>query len=251
MTPRRRSTSEPTEVAVQLAQSIPHADIEALAGATVAGPAAVHQLRSRASSPVLRGACDEITALLAVSPAPFIAGALLGAARAVQTERRHHTVDIVWTGPPSAVTTSRLTSAVVVELIDSAVEEILLVSFATRTEPTVDAALHRASTRAVSITLLLEHPTDNPRYTGDTNPFPNLPARRLAWPSPHRHPGAAMHAKIILIDRLTALVGSANLTGRAMDHNLECGVMIRGGDQPARIRDHLASLIERGLLTTT
>ena len=250
MTPRPRSTSEPTEVAVQLAQSVPQADIEALAGATVAGPAAVHQLRSRASSPVLRGACDEIAALLAVSPAPFIAGALLGAARAVQSQRRH-TVDVVWTGPPSAVTTSRLTWAVVVELIDSAVEEILLVSFATRTEPAVDAALRRASARAVSITLLLEHPTDNPRYTGDTNPFPNLSARRLSWPSPHRHPGAAMHAKIILIDRLTALVGSANLTGRAMDHNLECGVMIRGGDQPARIRDHLASLIERGLLTTT
>jgi cardiolipin synthase A/B len=249
--PTDAPASGPATVAARLAQDLPGPDMDALGDAAIQGATAVRRLGARASAPVLRGACDEVLALLAVSPAPFVAGALLGAACGVRAERRRQTVDVVWTGPPSAVTTSRLTSAVVVELIDSANEELLLVSFATNSEPTVGAALHRASGRGVSITLLLERPSDNPNYTGDADPFPDLPAGRLAWPGSHRPAGAAIHAKIIVVDRWTALVGSANLTGRAMDRNLECGVLIRGGAQPAQIRDHLVSLVDRGFLRTT
>ncbi|WP_425454039.1 phospholipase D-like domain-containing protein [Nocardioides immobilis] len=38
-----------------------------------------------------------------------------------------------------------------------------------------------------------------------------------------------MHAKVLVVDRRTALVGSANLTGHALERNLECGLLVRGG----------------------
>jgi cardiolipin synthase A/B len=38
------------------------------------------------------------------------------------------------------------------------------------------------------------------------------------------------------------LVGSANLTSRAMETNLECGILIRGGRQPRAIREHVMQL---------
>jgi cardiolipin synthase len=114
---------------------------------------------------------------------------------------------------------------------------------------TVRAALQHAAERGVRITLLLERPADNPNYTGDPDPFPTLPAQRLTWPRRNRPANAALHAKIVVVDRRTAPVGSANMTGRGMDHNLECGVLIRGGSQPAQIRNHLVSLLDRGLLT--
>jgi cardiolipin synthase A/B len=52
---------------------------------------------------------------------------------------------------------------------------------------------------------------------------------------------AALHAKI-------ALVGSANLTSRAMESNLECGILIRGGPQPRAVRNHITRLHAAGLL---
>lgn len=234
--------------AARLAANLPPADLEAIAQAAAEGPQAVARLRSRQPTAFVRDACTEITSLLAaVSPA-LVTGALVGASRAIGAERARQTIDIVWTGPASSVSTSRLTSAVVVELIDTATEEILLVSFATRTELSIAAALDRAAQRQVAITLLLENSDDNPHYTGTADPFPGLRARRLTWPATSRPPGAAIHAKVIVIDRRTALIGSANLTGRALDHNLECGVLLRGGAEPAQICDHLVGLTAVGLL---
>jgi cardiolipin synthase len=234
--------------AARLAATLPSADLEAIARAAVEGPEAVARLRSRLPTALVRDACTEITGLLGdVSPA-LVVGALIGATRAVTAERALQTIDVVWTGPASSVSTSRLTSAVVIELIDAASEEVLLVSFATRGEPSIAAALDRAAQRQVAITLLLERSDDNPHYTGPSDPFPGLRARRLTWPATSRPSGAAIHAKVIVIDRRTALIGSANLTGHALDHNLECGALIRGGPEPAQICDHMIGLVAAGVL---
>ena len=44
------------------------------------------------------------------------------------------------------------------------------------------------------------------------------------------------------------VVTSANLTNRAMETNLECGILIRGGPQPRAIRDHITGLQAHGYL---
>lgn len=135
-----------------------------------------------------------------------------------------------------------------VELIDSAASEIMIVSYATHNEAGVREALNRAVARGVSITLITERTADNPGYRGAADPMPGLPARSVVWPTHQRPPGASMHAKIMVIDGTSAVVGSANLTGMAMEANLECGVLIRGGPQPAQIQRHLNALVEAGQL---
>ncbi|MBI1757616.1 MAG: hypothetical protein HYR62_00070 [Actinobacteria bacterium] len=244
------SPADVATVAARLAQTLPRADVADLAVAAGSGPAAVERLRSRAPAPVVRAGCDDLLRLLhGGSAAPLVAGALLGAAQATSDQRARQRIDVVWTGPASSVSTSRLTAAVVIEMIDAAGEEIVLASFATNDEPTIVAALRRAADRAVGITLLLERPQDNPSYNSSRDPFAALPARRLVWTRPARPERAAMHAKVIVVDRRTCLVSSANLTGAAMERNLECGVLIRGGDQPAQIRDHLLALLDAGTFT--
>jgi phosphatidylserine/phosphatidylglycerophosphate/cardiolipin synthase-like enzyme len=108
--------------------------------------------------------------------------------------------------------------------------------------------LSAAVARGVAVTLLAERHEDNPVYTAQGTPFPGLNARRLRWPAGSRPPGAALHAKIIVVDDQVALVGSANLTSRAMESNLECGILIRGGPQPRAVRDHISGLYAAGLL---
>ena len=71
---------------------------------------------------------------------------------------------------------------------------------------------------------------------------------RLHWPSAQRPLGAALYAKIIVVDDRIVLVGSANLTSRAMEANLECGILICGGPQPRIIRDHIFGLRAVGIL---
>lgn len=48
-----------------------------------------------------------------------------------------------------------------------------------------------------------------------------------------------MHAKILVVDRKSALVGSANLTGYGVERNLECSLLVRGGHLPAALAKHV------------
>jgi phosphatidylserine/phosphatidylglycerophosphate/cardiolipin synthase-like enzyme len=134
---------------------------------------------------------------------------------------------------------------VLADLIDEAQNEIVLISYATLPSEDVRAALSAATDRGVEVTLLLERAADNPRFDGHAEPFPGLAARRMCWPADERPAGASMHAKVLVVDRHTALVGSANLTGYGLERNLEAGVLIRGGRVPTLLVEHL--LTARGV----
>ncbi|OKI54196.1 hypothetical protein AMK17_24565 [Streptomyces sp. CB00072] len=133
------------------------------------------------------------------------------------------------------------------ELIDSARTELLLVSYASYPPASLSAALASAATRGVEVTLLLEQQADNPKFTGSTG-FSRLPVTRLSWPAHQREPGAALHAKIIVVDRRVALIGSANLTGHAFEKNFECGILLRDADSARAIAGHIDSLRDIGVL---
>ncbi len=238
----------PAGVARSLAERLPASDLQVLSEAAAGGRSGLLALRSNASAAVLRAACDDLLEVLPSCVPQFLAGLLAGAGEVAQVTRTGHGVDVVWTGPHSGVRTGRLTAAVVAELIDSARREILLVSYATYSEPQIAAAMACASSRGVEITLLVERAEDNPRYSYRASAFPGLPAIRLAWPAAQRPQGASMHAKVIVVDARVALIGSANLTGHAMDRNLECSVMLRGGTQPGDIVRHVRDLVARGQL---
>jgi cardiolipin synthase len=234
--------------ACRIAERLPLGDVRRLAQAAAAGEPGVRELRARVGSAILRDACDQLRHRLSYAEPAYLEGLLIGAVRAVERARRHQSVSVVWTGPESGVSSSRLTAATVIDLINAGRSEILLVSYATYTEPSINAALSAAVVRGVAVTLLAERHQDNPSYDALITPFPGLEALRLRWPASSRPPGASLHAKIIVVDDQVALVGSANLTSRAMESNLECGILIRGGPQPKALRDHIAGLYSAGLL---
>lgn len=108
-------TNEICDRLVRIVEQLPDRDIARIAAALdVAGGLA--RVRSQATSPIVRSVCDEVRQAIAGTSGSFVAGVLLGALDARQRQRR--TVDVVWSGPPSNVKTSRLTSAAVVDLVD-------------------------------------------------------------------------------------------------------------------------------------
>lgn len=239
--------NDPITLAATLAEQLPTTDLTRLSQAAVAGAQQIRALRASVPSNVLRHACDQVLSCLDAHPSAYVAGALAAAAAMADKARGAQSVDVVWTEPYSSVTTSRLTANTVVSLIGEARDEIWLVSYAARSERDIERALTAAAARNVQIILLLERNDDNRAYTARSEAFTSVPATRLAWPANRRRNGyTSMHAKILLIDGRTALVGSANLTNAAMEANLECGILLRGGPHPAAIRAHLRSLRVQG-----
>lgn len=233
-------------MAVRLSRALPRGDIQRIAAALLT-PHGLTKLRAESGHRV-RDACadlhrlgmDEVTRKLA-------AGALLGA---LEPDPDSTSITPVWTGPVTTAAT-RLTSAVVAELIGQAAENVLLVGYAVHSEPSVTAALHESWARGVTVTLLLERQTDNPQFKGPAEPFPGLAATRLCWPLGIRPPGASLHAKLLVIDDSAALIGSANITGAALAKNLECGLLVRGGDTARSLRQHIAALLAEKHLERT
>jgi len=238
-------------LAVSIARRLPSADVRALAAAAEAGVPALLHLRGQVASPALRDAADDLISVCASGDGgDALAGALLAATAMHQCVRAETHLDVVWTGPSSDVRTHRLTAAVVTGLIAQAQRELLLVGFAVHTELSIAEALTVASDHGVDITLLLERPADNPRYTGPALPFADVRARRLAWPADRRpEGGAALHAKVLVADRQVALVGSANITGWALTRNLECGLLVRDSRTAESIHRHIEGLVLAGALS--
>jgi phosphatidylserine/phosphatidylglycerophosphate/cardiolipin synthase-like enzyme len=145
----------------------------------------------------------------------------------------------------------RLTRAVLLEVIDAAQRELLLVSYAAFRVQDVLDKLAQAARRGVAIKLVLETTEDSAgRLTVDA-------ARAFAtvrehvgfyvWPTDRRPPveggHAVLHAKAAIADDHTALITSANLTEHAIRANIELGVLIHGGPVPRRLRDHFNELV--------
>ena len=231
-----------------LSRRLPQADLTRLSAALTDGQNGLHRLRSTAGSDVLRAACTELTSAIELGTDPrLLAGALLGAAATAVQLRDEFRVDVVWTGTNSSVTTSRLTSEAIAAVLAEARTEILLIGYAVHSEPRVTTALHAAADRGIDITLLLERSVDNAHYSGAGQAFPGLRARRLAWPAESRPTGgAALHAKVLVVDRAIALVGSANVTGWALERNLKCGILLRGGPEPQAIQAHIDAMHAAG-----
>ncbi|MBA8792844.1 phosphatidylserine/phosphatidylglycerophosphate/cardiolipin synthase-like enzyme [Friedmanniella endophytica] len=228
--------SDVEALARQVARSMPAAAVSALVTALRTSAPAVAQLQHGAYNAATQDLLKRAGEAAKNGDGPYLAG-LIRAFRDSYATRPE--VTPVWTGPTSSVPGERLTLAVVAGLIDEAESEIVLVSYATLPSVEVRDALRRAVARQVNITTLLERSVDNPSYSGSSNPLGNLPHAALAWPATERPLGASMHAKILVVDRKSALVGSANLTGYGVERNLECSLLVRGGHLPAALAKHV------------
>jgi cardiolipin synthase len=247
-------TADPLAEAIsQTARELPATQVLRLAEA-VAGcpePAARGDLHRLVPTAAFERAARRLFAAWGTTSAEAVALGLRAAVRAVQATRGDQEVEIVWTGPQTAQVPVRLTRAVLVDVIRSATERLVIVSFAAYKVALVVDELAAAADRGVDVRLILEtSEASGGRLEVDAaDAFASLgpSASFWVWPSEQRPAlpsgTAALHAKAAIADRHTALVTSANLTGHGMNENMELGLLVRGGAVPRRLAAHFTQLM--------
>lgn len=139
-------------------------------------------------------------------------------------------------------------------MISSAQSELFIVSFVAHERPSILKALKKATDNGVQVNVVLESSVDsggtleNDQFKGLKAALPD--AIFYHWTvRDEEFAGGKVHAKIVVSDQKFAFLTSANLTGHAMERNIEAGALFRGGDTPRDITRHLNGLIDMKILT--
>ena len=179
---------------------------------------------------------------------------LLAAGHAYSRATNQQTTELVWTGPTSPFVSARRTEQALLQVINAADNTLFITSFVAHDISTITKALNEASARGVVISMLLELSQDHGgSITFDaigkmrsTVPY----ARLYAWKvRGEPFSDGRVHAKVAVADGRVCFITSANLTGHAMEKNMEAGVLISGANVPRSLEDHLHSLVETKLIS--
>ena len=188
----------------------------------------------------------------AVSIALRVANRLRSVERLVRPE-----IEIAWTGPAAAGPLVRSTSVVLEEMLEGVREagEVLLVGYAltvepgTRMERVVDLLVESARRRA-TLSIVLHSDKDETKNLDNLLKLWDVFVRKpkvYTWRPPPDHSFTKLHAKCLVVDRLDALVTSANFTFHGLESNLELGLRVRG-PQAGAIAERFDHLIASEVL---
>jgi phosphatidylserine/phosphatidylglycerophosphate/cardiolipin synthase-like enzyme len=183
-----------------------------------------------------------------------VASMLLAASHAFENVSKHQSTELVWTGPTTPFVSARRTEQALLQVIGAAKQTSFVTSFVAYDVSTIVKALNDASTRGVSISMLLESSQDH----GGSISFDVIGKMRMLVPSANLYAwreraapfaDGRVHAKVAVADGDVCFITSANLTSHAMEQNMEAGVLISGGHIPRLLDDHLRSLVDTKLVT--
>ncbi len=183
-----------------------------------------------------------------------LASMLLAAGHAFENVSRHQSTELVWTGPTTPFVSARRTEQALLQVINSAKQTPFVTSFVAYDVSTIVKALNEASTRGVDISMLLEASQDH----GGSISFDAIGKMESLVPNAHlytwRDRGeifseGRVHAKVAVADRHTCFITSANLTGFAMDRNIEAGLLLSGGNIPQMLEEHLRALVSMKIVS--
>ncbi|MBO6824472.1 MAG: hypothetical protein JJ883_19345 [Thalassospira sp.] len=159
-----------------------------------------------------------------------------------------HTASAVWN-----VVATRKTEQALLQVIKTAKKKFFLTSFVAYDVASILTALAEATERGVEISMLLE---SSDAHGGGVS-VDAIGHMKKALPSAKvfywrektdAFFGGKVHAKVAVADEVLCFLSSANLTGHAMEKNMEAGVLIRGGDIPRKLHQHLEALITTKIL---
>lgn len=179
---------------------------------------------------------------------------LLAAGHAFENVSRHQSTELVWTGPTTPFVSARRTEQALLQVINAAKQTLFVTSFVAYDVSTIVKALNEASTRGVDISMLLEASQDH----GGSISFDAIGKMESLVPNAHlytwRDRGeifseGRVHAKVAVADRHTCFITSANLTGFAMDRNMEAGLLLSGGNIPQMLEEHLRALVSMKIVS--
>jgi cardiolipin synthase len=182
----------------------------------------------------------------------------LDAANALRTVERldRPEIEIVWTGPAAEGPLVRSTADVITEMLREVRDtgEILVVGYSLTADPGTAARdiidlLGDASRKHVAITVIL-HQDEAARNRDNLLHAWNVFAKKpkvWTWDPPPEYPYTKLHAKVVVVDRLDALVTSANLTRHGLAANIELGLRVKG-PPAAAIAERFDHLMAAGVL---
>ncbi|MDO9053439.1 MAG: DISARM system phospholipase D-like protein DrmC [Gallionella sp.] len=183
-----------------------------------------------------------------------VASMLLAASHVFIKASTEQSTELVWTGPTTPSVSARRTEQALLQVINTAKSTLFITSFVAYDVSGIVKALNEASNRGVSISMLLESSMD---HGGSINidvigKMKTLvpPAKLFAWQD-KTEPfiDGRVHAKVAVADGAVCFITSANLTGHAMEKNMEAGVLITGGHIPRLLDQHLCSLIDTKVIS--
>jgi len=178
-----------------------------------------------------------------------LASMLLAAGHVFENVSKHQSTELVWTGPTTPFVSPRRTEQALLQVIGAAKRNLFITSFVAYDVSTIVKALNEASARGVSISMLLESSQDH----GGSVSFDVLGKMRTLVPSANLYAwrervapfaDGRVHAKVAVADGDWCFITSANLTGHAMEQNMEAGVLLSGGQIPKLLLEHLHALVE-------
>lgn len=164
------------------------------------------------------------------------------------------TTELVLTGPGIPCVATRRTEQALLQVIGSAKKALFITSFVAYDVGSIVAALNEASHRGVRISMLLE----SSQQHGGSITIDAIGKMRTLVPTaqlyawldkPEPFADGRVHAKVAVADAHICFVTSANLTGYAMERNMEAGLLIRGGQIPKLLSDHLHALIDMRVIS--
>ena len=130
-----------------------------------------------------------------------------------------------------------------------------MATFAAYKISTLKEAMLAAALRGVDIALVFESHDAGKFFAANKDIGDELEAlcNIYVWPPNKRPEDAAgrhgsLHAKRAVADTDAILISSANLTEYALNLNMELGLLVRGGDLPGRVVEHLRRLEDKSIL---
>lgn len=223
----------------------------------VSGAQNAQSLASWAANPRAKDALTKlVTAWRGVgTPSAELAAMLTGASAGYHRAKGEQEIELVWTGPSSQLVATRKTEQALLHVIDAAVSRLFITSFVAYDVASIMNALRKAVDRGVEVSMLLE---SSDKHGGGVSidaighMRAALPAAKIySWGDKgDSFAGGKVHAKVAVCDESTCFISSANLTGHAMEKNMEAGVLIRGGSLPGKLQNHLEALVTIKILNS-
>lgn len=179
---------------------------------------------------------------------------LIAASHVLSKIASEQSTELVWTGPTTPFVAARRTEQALLQVINAAESSLFITSFVAYDISTIVKALNAASDRGVIIQMLLELSQEH----GGSISFDAIGKMRALVPSAQLYAWreksdpfteGSVHAKVAVSDSKRCFITSANLTGYAMDKNMEAGVLITGGLVPGMLQDHLRSLVDTSVVS--
>lgn len=185
--------------------------------------------------------------ITAISPSE-LASMLLAASHVFTKVAAEQSTELVWTGPTTPFVSARRTEQALLQVINAAKSTLFITSFVAYDVSSIVKALNEASNRGVIISMLLELSQDHGGsisidVIGKMKVM--VPASRIyAWKDKAEpFSDGRVHAKVAVADGAICFITSANLTGYAMEKNMEAGILVSGGQIPTLLENHLNALV--------